>query len=348
MELGVYTFGDVLRDPRTGTTISPEQRLKNLMEEIELADQVGLDVFGLGEHHRPDYAVSAPSVVLAAAAVRTMRIRLTSAVTVLSSEDPVRVFQQFSTIDLLSGGRAEIMAGRGSFIESFPLFGYDLEDYDELFAEKLDLLLALRNSVRVTWQGRHRAALADQPVYPRPVQDPLPVWVAVGGNPQSVVRAGALGLPLALAIIGGEPERFAPLAALFRRAAAQYGHGPLPISINSHGFVGDTSQAAADSFFATYAEVMTQIGRERGWGPMTRSQFDALAGLHGAVAVGSPEQVAEKILFQHEVFGHQRYLMQSSLGAAPHREVLRSIELLGTEVAPLVRAEVARRETVRS
>jgi probable LLM family oxidoreductase len=343
VELGVYTFGDVHRDPRTGTTISPEQRLKNLVEEIELADQVGLDVFGLGEHHRPDYAVSAPSVVLGAAAVRTRNIRLTSAVTVLSSEDPVRVFQQFATIDLLSGGRAEVMAGRGSFIESFPLFGYDLDDYDELFAEKLELLLELRNSVRVSWQGRHRAALADQPVYPRPVQDPLPVWVAVGGNPQSVVRAGALGLPLALAIIGGEPARFAPLATLHRRAAAQYGHGPLPISINSHGFVADTSQAAADSFFTTYAEVMTQLGRERGWGPMTRPQFDALAGLHGAVAVGSPEQVAEKILFQHEVFGHQRYLMQSSLGTAPHREVLRSIELLGTEVAPIVHAEVAKR-----
>jgi probable LLM family oxidoreductase len=344
VELGVYTFGDVLRDPRTGTTISPQQRLRNLLEEIELADQVGLDVFGVGEHHRPDYAVSAPSTVLAAAAVRTTDIRLTSAVTVLSSEDPVRVFQQFATIDLLSGGRAEIMAGRGSFIESFPLFGYDLDDYDELFAEKLDLLLRLRESGRVSWSGRHRASLVDQPVYPRPGQDPLPVWIAVGGNPQSVVRAGALGLPLALAIIGGEPERFAPLAALHRRAAAQYGHGPLPVSINGHGFVADTSQAAADSFFATYAEVMTQLGRERGWGPMTRDQFDGLTGLHGALAVGSPEQVAEKILFQHEVFGHQRYLMQSSLGAAPHREVLRSIELLGTEVAPIVRAEVARRE----
>jgi probable LLM family oxidoreductase len=343
MELGVYTFGDVLRDPATGTTTGPEQRLANLLEEIELADQVGLDVFGVGEHHRPDYAVSAPATVLAAAAVRTTRIRLTSAVTVLSSEDPVRVFQQFATVDLLSHGRAEIMAGRGSFIESFPLFGFDLDDYDELFAEKLDLLLRLRSQPRVTWAGRFRAPLADQPVFPRPVQDPLPVWVAVGGNPQSVVRAGALGLPLALAIIGGEPERFAPLAKLHARAAEQYGYRPLPVSINSHGFVADTSQAAADSFFATYAEVMTRLGRERGWAPMTRDQFDALAALHGAVVVGSPEQVAEKILFQHEIFGHDRFLMQSSLGAAPHREVLRSIELLGTEVAPLVRAEVARR-----
>ncbi|MGK5110565.1 MULTISPECIES: LLM class flavin-dependent oxidoreductase [unclassified Geodermatophilus] len=343
MQLGVYTFGDVLSDPRTGTTISPERRLANLLEEIALADQVGLDVFGVGEHHRPDYAVSSPATVLAAAAVRTSRIRLSSAVTVLSSEDPVRVFQQFATVDLLSHGRAEIMAGRGSFIESFPLFGYDLDDYDELFAEKLDLLLQLRDSTRVTWSGRHRAGLVDQPVFPRPVQDPLPVWVAVGGNPQSVVRAGALGLPLALAIIGGEPARFAPLAQLHRRAAAQYGHGPLPVSINSHGFVADTSQAAADSFYDTYAEVMTRLGRERGWGAMTRADFDALAGLHGAVVVGSPQQVAEKILFQHEVFGHDRFLVQSSLGAAPHREVLRSIELLGTEVAPIVRAELASR-----
>jgi probable LLM family oxidoreductase len=344
MELGVYTFGDVLRDPATGTTISPERRLANLLEEVELAEQVGLDVFGLGEHHRPDYAVSATSVVLGAAAARTSRIRLTSAVTVLSSEDPVRVFQQYATLDLLSHGRAEVMAGRGSFIESFPLFGYDLDDYDDLFAEKLDLLLALRGSPRVTWSGRFRAPLDDQPVFPRPLQDPLPVWVAVGGNPRSVVRAGALGLPLALAIIGGEPARFAPLATLHRRAAEKYGHGPLPVSINSHGFVADTSQAATDSFYATYAEVMTQLGRERGWGPMTRDQFEGLAGLHGAVVVGSPEQVAEKILLQHEWFGHDRFLMQSSLGAAPHREVLRSIELLGTEVAPLVHAEIARRE----
>src|SRR5919205_628111 len=343
MELGIYTFAETTPDPRTHRTVTPQQRLADLLEEIELADELGLDVFGVGEHHRPEFAVSAPAVVLAAAAARTSRIRLTSAVSVLSSDDPVRVFQQFATVDLLSHGRAEIMAGRGSFIESFPLFGYDLDDYDELFAEKLDLLLQLRADERVTWSGRFRAPLADQPVFPRPVQDPLPVWIAVGGNPQSVVRAGALGLPLALAIIGGEPARFAPLATLHRRAAEKYGHPGLPVSINSHGFVADTSQTATESFYATYAEVMTQLGRERGWGPMTREQFAGLAGLHGAVVVGSPEQVAEKILFQHEQFGHQRFLMQSSLGAAPHREVLRSIELLGTEVAPLVRGELARR-----
>jgi probable LLM family oxidoreductase len=324
VELGVYTFGDVAPDPRTGTTISPEQRLANLLEEIELADQVGLDVFGLGEHHRPDYAISAPAVVLGAAAARTKNIRLTSAVTVLSSDDPVRVFQQYATIDLLSHGRAEVMAGRGSFIESFPLFGYDLDDYDELFAEKLDLLLQLREQVRVTWSGKHRAPLADQGVYPRPVQEQLPVWVAVGGNPQSVVRAGAYGLPLALAIIGGEPERFAPLVTLYRRAAEQTGHAGLPVSINSHGLVAGTSQAAADGFFATYADVMTRLGRERGWAPVTRDQFDALTGPHGALVVGSPQQVAEKILFQHEVFGHQRYLMQSSLGAARSSSPFRS------------------------
>src|ERR671938_153457 len=244
MKLGIYTFAERTPDPRTGRTVSPQERMRDLLEEIELADQVGLDVFGVGEHHRPEFAVSAPAVVLAAAASRTERIRLTSAVSVLSSDDPVRVFQSFATVDLLSGGRVEIMAGRGSFIESFPLFGYNLDDYDELFAEKLELLLQLRDSVRVTWSGKHRAPLADQPVYPRPVQDPLPLWVAVGGNPQSVVRAGALGLPMALAIIGGEPARFAPLAALHRRAAAEYGHPRPALSIDSHGFIARTSQAA--------------------------------------------------------------------------------------------------------
>jgi probable LLM family oxidoreductase len=282
-------------------------------------------------------------VVLAAAAVRTSRIRLTSAVTVLSSDDPVRVFQQYATLDLLSHGRAEIMAGRGSFIESFPLFGYDLDDYDELFAEKLDLLLRLRESPRVTWSGRFRPPLADQPVFPRPVQDPLPVWVAVGGNPQSVVRAGALGLPMALAIIGGAPERFAPLAGLHREAAREAGHGALPLSMNSHTFVGATPESARDEFFPSYAAMMTKLGRERGWPPMTRAQFEQLTSLRGALVVGNAEQVAEKILFQHELFGHDRFLAQMSVGPMPHADVLRSIERFGTEVAPLVRAELARR-----
>src|SRR2546426_7809601 len=242
MELGVYTFAELRADPQTGETISPEQRVRNLLEEIELAEQVGLDVFGVGEHHRPDFVVSAPAVVLGAAAVRTERIRLTSAVTVLSSDDPVRVFEEYATLDLLSGGRAEIMAGRGSFIESFPLFGYDLADYDELFAEKLELLLELRESVRVTWSGKHRAPLDDVGVYPRPLQDPLPIWVAVGGNPESALRAGALGLPMALAIIGGQPERVAPFAALHREAAEEAGHGRPPPSANPPTHRPDTAQ----------------------------------------------------------------------------------------------------------
>jgi probable LLM family oxidoreductase len=343
VELGVYTFAELRADPRTGETISPEQRVRNLLEEIELAEQVGLDVFGVGEHHRPDFVVSAPAVVLGAAAVRTKRIRLTSAVTVLSSDDPVRVFEEFATLDLLSGGRAEIMAGRGSFIESFPLFGYDLADYDELFAEKLELLLQLRESVRVTWSGKHRAPLDDVGVYPRPLQDPLPIWVAVGGNPESAVRAGVLGLPMALAIIGGQPERFAPFADLHREAAEKAGHGRLPLSINSHAYVADTSQQAAEEFFPSYAEMMNAIGRERGWSGIRRPDFDALRTRRGALVVGSPQEVIEKILFQHEIFGHDRFLGQISVGTMPHDKVMRAIELLGTEVAPVVRAEVARR-----
>jgi probable LLM family oxidoreductase len=343
MEIGIYTFGELTSD-----ALTPEQRLADLIEEIELADQVGLDVFGVGEHHRPDFTVSAPAVVLGTAAGRTERIRLTSAVTVLSSDDPVRVFQAFATLDLLSHGRAEIMAGRGSFIESFPLFGYDLEDYDELFAEKLELLLAIRDSERVTWTGRHRPPLPDLPVYPRPVQDPLPVWVAVGGSPQSAVRAGALGLPLALAIIGGMPERFAPVAELHRRAAQETGHDRPPMSINSHGFLAETSQAAAQEAFPAFAAMMDRIGRERGWPPMTRQDFDATRTVRGANFVGSPQEVVEKILFQHEIFGHDRFLMQMSVGTLPHASIMRSIELLGTEVAPVVRRELAGTPAERS
>jgi probable LLM family oxidoreductase len=335
MELGIYSFGEVA-DP---TAPSAAQRLRELIEEITLADQVGLEVFGVGEHHRPDFVVSAPPVVLAAAAARTQHIRLSSAVTVLSSDDPVRVFQDFATLDLLSGGRAEIMVGRGSFIESFPLFGYDLDDYDELFSSKLDLLLKLRSSERVSWAGQHRAALNDMGVYPRPLQDPLPVWVAVGGTPQSVVRAATLGLPLALAIIGGAPERFAPLIDLYRKAAVQAGRDPalLPVGINSHSYIADTSAQARDEFFPAYATMMNRIGRERGWPSMTRAQFDALCAPRGALLVGSPAEVIEKILFEHELFGHQRFLAQISVGAMPHAKVMRAIELLGTEVAPAVR-----------
>jgi len=339
MELGVYTFADVMPDPRTGRVSGPAQRLRDLMEEIELADQAGLDVFGVGEHHRADFAVSAPAIVLAAAAMRTTNIRLTSAVTVLSSDDPVRVFQDFATLDLLSGGRAEIMAGRGSFIESFPLFGYDLADYDELFTEKLSLLLRLRDNERVTWSGRSRPALDGLGVYPRPLQDPLPVWVAVGGNPPSAVRAGTLGLPMALAIIGGEPARFAPFVEIYREAARRAGHDAarLPVSINSIGYVADTSQRAADEFFPSYAAMMNRLGRERGWSGISRRDFDALRSPQGALVVGSPQEVSEKILAQHEIFGHQRFLIQMSVGAMPHRDILHAIELLGAQVAPVVR-----------
>ena len=336
MELGVYTFAELTSDE-----ISPQQRLRDLLEEIELADQVGLDVFGVGEHHRPDFAVSAPAVVLAAAAERTQRIRLTSAVSVLSSDDPVRVFQDFATLDLLSGGRAEIMAGRGSFIESFPLFGYDLRDYDALFDEKLQLLLALRESERITWAGGHRPAIDGRGVYPRPLQDPLPVWVAVGGSPESAVRAGRLGLPMALAIIGGLPERFVPFAELHRRTGEEAGHGRLPLSINSHGYIAETAREALDESFPFVAAMMDKIGRERGWAPHTRADYEAAATRRGANFVGTPEQIVEKILYQHELFDHDRFLVQFSVGTMPHEKIMRSIELLGTEVAPAVRSELA-------
>ena len=347
MELGIYSFVERTPDPRTGDLISAEARLQHLLEEIELADQVGLDVFGIGEHHRPEYLSSSPAVILAAAAGRTRRIRLSSAVTVLSSDDPVRVFQDFATLDLLSGGRAEIMAGRGSFIESFPLFGYGLEEYDALFAEKLDLLLALRRAERVTWSGKHRPAIPGLGVYPRPVQNPLPVWIAVGGTPKSVVRAGTLGLPIALAIIGGEPERFVPLIDLYRESARRAGHDlqTLPVSINSHGLIADTSERAAEEAFGPYAEVMGRIGRERGWPPPTRRQFDAERAPRGALFVGDPQEVIDKILFEHRLFGHQRFLLQMSVGTLPHATVMRSIELLGTVVAPAVRRELGVRST---
>ncbi|NNF26347.1 MAG: LLM class flavin-dependent oxidoreductase, partial [Gemmatimonadetes bacterium] len=306
------------------------------------ADRVGLDVFGVGEHHRADYSVSTPAVVLAAAAARTERIRLTSTVSVLSSDDPVRVFQDFATIDLISGGRAELMAGRGSFIESFPLFGYDLSHYDELFTEKLELLLTLRESTRVTWQGTHRPAIDNRPVYPRPEQNPLPVWVAVGGSPPSIIRAATLGLPMALAIIGGAPERFRPAVDLYRRTAAEAGHDParLPVSINSHGFIAPTRDAAAELAYPPFSETMGRIGRERGWPPPTRAQFDAEAELRGALFLGTPDDIVEKILFQHRLFGHQRFLLQLTVGPMPHERVLEAIELLGTEVAPRVRNEL--------
>jgi probable LLM family oxidoreductase len=341
-ELGLYSFVERTPDPATGQLVSPAQRLADLLETIALADQVGLDVFGIGEHHRPDFVSSAPAVILAAAAARTKNIRLTSAVSVLSSDDPVRVFQQFATLDLLSGGRAEIMAGRGSFIESFPLFGYDLNDYDALFSEKLDLLLKLRQSERVAWHGRHRAPLSGQGVYPRPLQNPLPVWVAVGGTPQSVVRAATLGLPMALAIIGGLPEQFVPLVNLYRQAGQQAGAPPdqLLLSINSHGFIADDAQQAAEDYFPSWQAVMSKIGRERGWGPVTRQQFETARTLRGSDFIGGPDEIIEKILYQHQLFGHQRLLLQLGIGTLPHAKMLRAVELLGTKVAPVVKREI--------
>jgi len=344
MELGLATFADL------ASGVSAEQRMHQLLEEAELADQLGLDVFAIGEHHRPDFLVSSPAVVLGAIAVRTKQIRLSSAVTVLSSDDPVRVFQQFAHVDLLSGGRAEIMAGRGSFVESFPLFGYDLDDYDELYAEKLDLLLKIRDSEHVSWSGRLRAPLNDATVWPRPVQQPLPVWVAVGGTPQSVIRAGTLGLPLTIAIIGGQPERFAPLVELYREALTAAGHDPATakLAINTHAFVADTSEQADQAFAPSYLAMMNRIGRERGWPPAGRPQYEELRSPRGALAVGSPEQVAEKLLFEHELFAHDRYIAQMSVGAVAHSDVMRSIELFGTKVAPVVREEIARRESERA
>lgn len=337
MELGLYTFVENTPDPETGEKLHPSDRLANLMEEIELADEAGLDVVGIGEHHREEYVSSAPSVILAAAAARTKNIRLSSAVTVLGSEDPVRVYQQFSTLDLLSKGRSEIMVGRGSFIESFPLFGYDLNDYDDLFAEKLDLLLTLRENETVNWSGKYRPSIPGRDIYPQPIQSPLPVWIAVGGTPQSAYRTGALGLPMALAIIGGQPAQFKQLADLHQRGASENDREKQALSINSHGFIAETSQEAADMAFPAFKQTMDKIGKERGWSPMSRQQFDTSIGLHGANVVGSPQQVIDKILYQYEIFGHDRFLIQMSVGSIPHKKLLRSIELFATEVAPAVR-----------
>jgi probable LLM family oxidoreductase len=339
MELGLVTFADLPRG------VSPEQRMRNLLEEARLADELGLEVFAVGEHHRPDYLVSSPATALAAVAAQTSRIRLSSAVTVLSSDDPVRVFQQFAHVDLISGGRAEIMAGRGSFIESFPLFGYELDDYDDLFEEKLELLLAIRDSERVTWHGKHRAALEDVAVWPRPVQDQLPIWVAVGGSPQSVVRAAVFGLPLTLAIIGGETARLQAFTELYRRVWAEAGHEGEPrIAINTHAFVADSEQAADAAFGPTYLELINRIGRERGWPPSGRADYEALKSPRGPLALGSPEQVAEKVVSVHDLFRPERYLAHMSIGAVSHRDVMHAIELFGTEVAGFVADELDGRQ----
>jgi probable LLM family oxidoreductase len=343
MEIGLYSFAENTPDPLTAALQTPQERLRDLLEEIELADQVGLDFYGLGEHHRPDFIASAPVTILAAAAARTKSIRLSTAVTILSSDDPIRVYQQFATLDLLSNGRAEIMAGRGSFIESFPLFGYDLNNYDALFAEKLEMLLAIRQGGKITWPGSaHTRPIPGMEIFPKPVQDPLPLWIAVGGTPNSVARAGYLGLPLMIAIIGGHPQQFTPLVELFRRAAAEGGHETLPLGISAHGFIAEESQDAADIAFPAHNATMIRIGKERGWPPSTRAQFDAGATLHGAYFVGSPQQVIDKILLQHEWFKHDRFGLQLSVGTLPHDKVMKAIELFGTVVKPAVNKALGR------
>jgi probable LLM family oxidoreductase len=342
MQIGIDSFVEMTPEA-AGLTVSPAERMRDLLEEIELADQVGLDLFGIGEHHRPEYLASSPAVILAAAAARTKHIRLSSAVTVLSSDDPVRVFQDFATLDLISQGRTEIIVGRGSFIESFPLFGLDLNDYDRLFTEKLDLLLKIRENTHVNWSGQHRAALTGQGVYPRPVQTTLPIWIGAGGTPQSFERAGALGLPLVVAIIGGEPRRFRPLVDLYREAGRRAGHHPeqLTVGVHSLGFLANTTTQAAEDLYPAYAHTFTKIGRERGWPPLTRAQFDATRSATGALLVGDPETVAEKILYENEVLGGiSRFAIQLTAGTIPHRKVMHAIELLGTRVAPMVKKEL--------
>src|SRR6202171_184287 len=344
MEIGIDSFAAAISDPATGLTLSPVERMHHLLEEIELADRVRLDVFVSGDHHGAEYLDSAPVVILSAAAALTENIRLTSAVTVLSASDPVRVFQEFATLDLISRGRAEIVAGRGSFIESYPLFGLRLEDYDSLFAEKLDLLLKIRGSTQVHWSGKHRAALTGQAIYPRPLQDPLPIWVGVGGTPESFVRAGMLGLPLMVAIIGGEPKRFRPLIDLYREAGRRAGHSAekLIAGLHSIGFLGDTTKQAANDFYPGYAHTFTEIGKERGWPPTTRAQFDAVRGPTGALLIGDAETVAEKILYVNEALGGlTRITFQMGVSALPHQKMLRSIELLGTRVVPIIKKEFA-------
>lgn len=339
MELGISSFGEVAPTHLAGADKVAQQRMQELLAEAQLADTIGLDVFAVGEHHRPDFIASAPEVILGAVAAITKRIRLCSAVTVLSSADPVRTFQNFATVDLISNGRAEILAGRGSFIESFPLFGYNLQDYDTLFVEKLDLLLKINASEVVSWKGKHRASIQQLGVYPRPVQPKLPIWIGVGGTPASVVRAGQLGLPLTIAILGGAPAQYVPFAELYRESASQAGHdaASLPLALNCHFHVAEGSQQASDEYFPAYSALMTRIGRERGWPPMSRAQFEQLRGPQGPLFVGSVQEVVDKLLYLDQLFGNTRFLAQLILEGISHERVMRSIELFGKEVAPAVR-----------
>ncbi|WP_126972024.1 LLM class flavin-dependent oxidoreductase [Gynurincola endophyticus] len=338
MEFGLYTFVENMYDEVAGNKLSPQQRMQDLLEEAELAEQVGLDVFAIGEHHREEYLASAPGIILAAIAARTNKIKLSSAVTVLSSDDPVRVYQQYATIDLLSKGRAEIMVGRGSFIESYPLFGYDLVNYDKLFAEKLDLLMLANENETVEWKGTTRAPINNLGVYPR-AEKPLPIWIAVGGTPQSIMRAAYLKLPLALAIIGGEPHRFAPFMKMYKEEVVKAGlpKDQIQTSVNTHVFIGESAEHAAEVFWPSYKKQMTQLGHERGWLPMEKEQYDYLRSPKGALMVGDPQMVIDKILYEYELFGFTRFMAQMSVGSFPHKEMLKSIELFGTKVVPAVK-----------
>src|SRR5437870_2516774 len=341
MQIGIDSFAAAFAED--SLSISASDRLQNLIEEIALADKAGLDSFGIGEHHRREFLDSAPPVILAAAAARTRKIRLTSAVTVLSATDPVRIIQEFATLDLLSKGRAEMVVGRGSSIEAFPLFGFRLEDYDSLFAEKLDLLLKIRENEHVTWSGKYRPALTGQGVYPRPVQNPLTIWLGVGGTPQSFVRAGRLGLPLMVAIIGGETRRFRPLIDLYREAGRRAGYSPdqLKVGIHSLGYVAETTQKAADDFYPGYARAFTEVGKERGWHAVTRADFDAQRSPKGALIIGDPDEVVEKIVRHSKALGGiSRITFQMNAASLPHVKLMRAIELLGTRVAPVLREEL--------
>lgn len=345
MEFGISTFGEIDADKVAGGAVNAERRVQQLIEEAKLADRIGLDVYALGEHHRPDYVVSAPEVLLSAIAAVTKNIKLSSAVTVLSSADPVRIFQNFATLDLVSSGRAEIMAGRGSFIESFPLFGYDLNDYDSLFTEKLELLLNINSNEHVTWAGgRHRAGINNLGVYPRPLQQALPVWIAVGGTPASVARAGQLNLPLVLAILGGDTSQFMPLVNLYRKSAVEAGHdaSKLQLAINEHMYIADSSEQAADEFWPIYQKLMNKVGRERGWSPINRAYFEQLRTMRGPLLVGSVEEVTEKLVYQYKMFGNTRFLAQTIFGDIEHSKLMHSIELFGTRVAPAVKAAIGK------
>jgi probable LLM family oxidoreductase len=342
MEFGISTFGEIVPDKTSGNAVNANKRVQELLQEAKLADEIGLDVFALGEHHREDYVISSPEMILSAAAAITKNIKFISAVTVLSSADPVRVFQNFATLDLISNGRAEIMAGRGSFIESFPLFGYDLQDYDELFIEKLDLLLNINQHEIVSWKGTHRASINNLGVYPRPLQNQLPIWIAVGGTPASVIRAGSLNLPLTIAILGGSPVQFTQLTNLYRKVAQQAGHdvSKLQLCINEHLYIADSNEQARDEFWVIYEKIMTKIGKERGWGKMSRLQFDELCEADGPLLVGDAKHVTEKLIYQAKLFNNTRFLAQIISGDIAHEKIMHSIELFGKEVVPAVKQAI--------